>query len=284
MTDILFLKNKIPKMEFFFNFYCFFLVFLYNTKYYLFNFLFMVIVKKAIESEAQIQKISKLLENLEIKYKNPSFYILAFIHRSIVNEKPDFTPEHNERLEFLWDAVLELVITENLFKNFPEKTEWELTDIRSAIVRGKNLAKIAKNLGFASFLLLGKWEEKSGWRDNEYLLANVVEAFIWAIYIDLWLEESKIFIDKYIYSSISEILEANSIKEYKTLIQELIQAKMDITPTYNVLAESWADHEKIFTVWIYFKDELIEKWVWSSKKKAQEDAAKNAYLKITYQK
>lgn len=240
----------------------------------------MVIVKKAVENEIQIQKISTLLENLNINFKNPAYYILSFIHRSIVNERPDFTPEHNERLEFLWDAVLELVITENLFKNFPEKSEWELTDIRSAIVRGKNLAKIAKKLNFAGFLFLGKWEEKSGWRDNDYLLANVVEAFIWAIYIDLWFDEARKFIDQYIYSSISEILEANSIKEYKTLIQELIQAKFDITPTYDVINEVWADHEKTFTVWIYFKKELIETWLWSSKKKAQEDAAKNAYLKF----
>ena len=113
----------------------------------------MVIVRKAIEDEIQIKKVSNLLEVLGIDYKNISNYILAFIHRSIVNERPDFAPEHNERLEFLWDAVLELVITWNLFVNFPEKAEWELTDLRSAIVRWKNLAKIAKSLWFSEFYL-----------------------------------------------------------------------------------------------------------------------------------
>ena len=95
----------------------------------------MVITKKAIESQALIEKLEKLLLDLDINYKNISHYILAFIHRSVVNERPDYAPEHNERLEFLWDAVLELVITSNLFKDYPKKTEWELTDIRSGILK-----------------------------------------------------------------------------------------------------------------------------------------------------
>lgn len=241
----------------------------------------MVITIKAIESKAQINKFEKLLIDLEIDYKNISNYILSFIHRSIVNERPDYTPEHNERLEFLWDAVLEVVITENLFKDFPKEPEWILTDIRSALVRGKNLAKIAKKLNFSEYLLLWKWEEKWWWRNNDYLLANVVEAFIWAIYLDLGFERAKKFIDDEIYSTIWEILEKNEIKEYKTLIQELAQAKYEVTPTYNVLSESWFDHEKTFTVWIYFKNVLKQTWIWSSKKKAQEDAAKNLFLELT---
>lgn len=241
----------------------------------------MVLTKKAIESEIQILKFKNLLQNLEIEFNNIWYYILSFIHRSIVNEKPDYAPEHNERLEFLWDAILELVITEKLFKNFPEKAEWELTDIRSALVRGKNLAKIAKNLWFSEYLLLWKWEEKGWWRNNDYLLANVVEAFIWAIYLDLWLERAKKFIEDNIYSTIDEILEKNEIKEFKTLIQEFSQAKFDITPTYKVISESWFDHEKTFTVGIFLGNELKQTWVWSSKKKAQEDAAKNLYLELT---
>lgn len=240
----------------------------------------MVIVKKAIENDVQIQKVSKLLEELEINFQDISTYILAFIHRSIVNEKPDFAPEHNERLEFLWDAVLELVITSNLFNDFKQKAEWELTDIRSAIVRWKNLAKIAKKLWFADYLLLWNWEEKSGGRNNNYLLANVVEAFIWALYLDLWLEEAKKFINKFIYTTVDEILTTNAIKEYKTLVQEFAQAKFDITPTYEIIDEYGLDHEKTFIVWIYFWTELKWQWNWSSKKKAQESAAKDAYLKL----
>jgi len=146
----------------------------------------MVIRKKAIENEVYIDKISKLLNNLDLEYNDISLYILAFIHRSIVNEKPDFTPEHNERLEFLWDAVLELIITDHLYKNFPDKTEGELTDIRSALVRWRNLANISKKLWFSEHLILWKGEELWWGKDNDYLLANVVEAVIWAIYLDLW--------------------------------------------------------------------------------------------------
>jgi len=235
----------------------------------------MVIRQKAIESPASIEKIGLLLKKLDIKQNNISHYILAFIHRSVVNEKPDYAPEHNERLEFLWDAVLELVITNNLFRDFPKKTEWELTDIRSAIVRGTNLSKIARELDFATYLIMWKWEEKTWWRDNNYLLANVVEALLWAIYIDLWLDTATLFVNKYIYPSLSKILENNLTKDFKTTIQEYAQAEYEKTPNYKVLSESWLDHDKLFEVWVYLWDEIIWKWSWTSKKKAQEKAAED---------
>lgn len=240
----------------------------------------MVIVKKAIENEIEIKKISKLLNDLDIIPNDISFYILAFIHRSIVNEKPDFAPEHNERLEFLWDAVLELVITDNLYTDYPKKPEWELTDIRSAVVRGRNLAQIAKKLNFSDYLLLWKWEEKWWGRYSDYLLANVTEALIWAIYKDLWWGEAKNFINKYIYPSAVEIIKFNLLKDFKTSIQEYAQAYFEVTPTYHVISEEWLDHDKIFNVWIYFWDKMMWNWIWSSKKKAQEKAAENAYLNL----
>lgn len=240
----------------------------------------MVITKKAIENEVQIKKISKLLEKLDINYNNISFYILAFIHRSIVNERPDFAPEHNERLEFLWDAVLELAITDNLYRDYPKKTEWELTDIRSAIVRWRNLSEVAKKLKFSEYLLLWKWEEKWWWRENDYLLANVVESVIWAIYLDLWLIEARNFINIHIYPCVDEIIKFNLIKDFKTSVQEYAQAYCNITPYYDVISEEGLDHDKIFTVWIYFWEKLMWTWLWSSKKKAQEKAAENAYLEL----
>ena len=240
----------------------------------------MVIRKKAIESEALIEKFKKLLSTLDIKHKVISHYILAFIHRSVVNEKADYAPEHNERLEFLWDAILELVITNNLFRNFPKKPEGELTDIRSALVRWTNLSKIARKLNFAEYLVLWKWEEMTGWRNNDYLLANVVEALLWAIYIDLGLDTATLFIDKYIYPTIDEILENNLTKDFKTVIQEYAQAEYEITPNYKVLNESWLDHDKTFEIWIYLWEKMIWKWVWSSKKKAQEKAAEDWFKTI----
>lgn len=240
----------------------------------------MVLPKKAIESEALAEKFEKLLEKLEIKHTNISHYILAFIHRSVVNEKPEYAPEHNERLEFLWDAVLELIVTNNLYRDYPKKTEWELTDIRSALVRWTNLSKIAKSLDFSEYLVLWKWEEMTWWRNNDYLLANVVEAILWAIYLDLWIEESTIFVNKYIYPTITEILEKNLTKDYKTTIQEYAQAEFEITPSYKVLEESWLDHDKTFNVWIYLWEKLVWEGKWSSKKKAQEKAAENGFNNI----
>lgn len=237
----------------------------------------MVARQEAIKNKQLIKKIEDLLMLLWIEYKNIEHYILAFIHRSIVNERPDFAPEHNERLEFLWDAVLELAITNNLFRDFSAKPEWELTDIRSALVRWKNLAKVARELWFHQYLILWKWEELSWWRENDYLLANVVEAFLWALYLDLWINYSTDFVNKFIYSKLDDILKNNLTKDFKTLIQEYAQAKVDITPTYRVLEESGPDHDKNFLVWVFLKESLVWKWNWWSKKKAEEKAAEDGY-------
>ena len=226
------------------------------------------------------EKFWEFLHKLNIDFKDISIYVLAFIHRSIVNERSDFAPEHNERLEFLWDAVLELVITNNLYLEFWKKSEWELTDLRSAIVRWTNLSKIAIDIWLPKLLLLWKWEEMSGWRANNYILANVVESLIWAIYLDLWFKEVKKFIDINIYPTIKDILKNNLTKDYKTLIQEYAQAKFDITPNYNIISESWPDHDKNFVVWVFLKEKLIWKGEWTSKKKAQEKAAENGYNKL----
>jgi ribonuclease-3 len=125
-----------------------------------------------------------------------------------------------------------------------------------------------------------KWEEKTWWRSNDYLLANVVESLLWAIYIDLWLEVATLFINKHIYSTIDEILKNNLTKDYKTTIQEFIQAEFEITPNYKVLNESWLDHDKTFEVWVFIWDKLIWNWIWTSKKKAQEKAAENWFNNI----
>lgn len=240
----------------------------------------MVITKKAIEWEYEIKKITKLLKNLNINFNNISYYILSFIHKSIVNERLDYAPEHNERLEFLGDAVLELIITDKLFDDFPKKPEWELTDIRSAIVRWKNLSKIARKLNFQEYLFLWKWEEKTWWRDNDYILANTVESFIWAIYKDLWYKEAQNFILKNIYTSIDEILLKNLTKDYKTLFQEFAQAEYEVTPSYQLLNHTWPDHNKNFEVWVFLLEKQVWVGSWSSKKKAQEAAAASAYNKL----
>jgi len=230
-----------------------------------------------MQNRKAIDDVSFLLNSLHINYRNIEDYIKAFVHKSIVNERPDFIPEHNERLEFLWDAVLELVITDNLYRDFKEKNEGELTDIRSALVRWKNLALISRKLGLNNYLFLWKWEELWWWRESDYLLANTLEAFIWALYMDLWIDDAKKFINTHIYTTLDDIIENKYFKDFKSLIQEYVQAEFDITPTYEVILEEWPDHDKNFKVWVFIWEKQIWEWSWSSKKKAQEDAAKNAY-------
>ena len=237
----------------------------------------MVITKKAISWDYEAQKVSKILDKLDIEANNISYYILAFIHRSIVNERADYAPEHNERLEFLWDAVLELVITDELFNDFPKKPEGDLTDLRSALVRWKNLAWVARKLDFQEYLFLWKWEEKMWWRDNDYILANTVESLLWAIYKDLWYKIAKKFVLDHVYTTLDDILEKNLTKDYKTLFQEFAQAEFEITPKYKVLFEEWPDHDKNFEVAVLLKEKQAWVWTWSSKKKAQESAATDAY-------
>lgn len=238
----------------------------------------MVVTKKATENEECIKKLQWLLGELWVTHKSITGYIEAFIHRSIVNERPDFAPKHNERLEFLWDAVLELVITENLFLEYKEKNEGELTDIRSALVRGKNLAQVSKNIGFDKYLLLGNGEELSGGRENEYILANCLEAFLWALYLDGGFVESKKFIDAHIYAKLQDLSDDTLFKDYKSLVQEYAQAEYDITPNYKLITDSGPDHDKVFEVGIYLNEILIGTGKGSSKKKAQESAAEDAYM------
>lgn len=243
-----------------------------------------MIQKKAVDNERCHNTFKKLLEWLDVSYNSLSVFILAFIHRSIVNERSDFAPEHNERLEFLGDAVLELTITNLLYRQFPEKQEWELTDLRSAMVRGRNLSGVARKLGFDKYLFLWKGEEQWGGRDNDYILANTLEAFIGALYLDSGLELTEDFIKKHIYSTLEQIIKHKLFKDFKTLIQEQAQADFDITPTYQVLEEDWPDHSKNFIVGVYLKEKCIGKWEGSSKKKAQEKAAENGYTYINSSK
>lgn len=237
----------------------------------------MVVSEKLIKNDFYIDKFSNLLIELWIDFKNIEYYIQAFIHRSIINEKPDIG-EHNERLEFLWDAVLELVITEKLFADFPGKPEWELTDIRSALVRWRNLAVVSRKLAFQEYLFLGKWENLGWWRENDYLLANVCESLIWAIYLDLWLQAARDFILANIYTTLDSIMENRLFKDYKSMIQEFAQAKYWKTPSYEVLSDVWPDHDKVFTCWVFVWEVLVWTGTGSSKKKAQESARENAFL------
>ena len=181
--------------------------------------------------------------------KNPDLFERSFIHKSYVNENPGH--KHNERLEFLGDAVLELVVTDYLFQEFADKPEGDLTALRSALVRGRNLAKVSKSLEIGQFLILSKGEEQSGGRHKDYILANLCEAVIGAIYLDQGYEISKKFIHDHILSTLDEILVSKLYIDAKTHFQEMAQENVNVTPEYTQEDESGPDHNKVFRMLSY---------------------------------
>jgi len=219
---------------------------------------------------------SPLEKRTGLKFKNKDLLMQAFCHRSFLNENSDFHLEHNERLEFLGDAVLELIVTEYLFQEYPDKPEGELTNWRASLVNAKQLSKIAQELGFNDFLLLSKGEAKETGKARQYILANASEAFIGAAYLDLGYEKCKEFIKKHLIKDLPHIIEAGLFKDAKSCFQEEAQEKVGITPTYNVLKQWGPDHDKHFTIGVYLGKELIAEGQGSSKQEAEERAAQKA--------
>jgi ribonuclease III len=227
-----------------------------------------------------MKNFSILEKNLGLEFKNKDLLITAFCHRSYLNEHPDFHLPHNERLEFLGDAVLELIVTEYLYTKYPEKNEGELTNWRAALVNAKILSDLARELGFNDFLLLSKGEEKETGRGRQYILANTFEALIGSIYLDQGYEVTKGFVEKnLIERKLPEIIEKGLFKDPKTRFQEEAQERVKITPTYKVLEEWGPDHAKHFLVGVFLGEELVAKGEGPSKQEAEQDAAENA-LKI----
>lgn len=226
-----------------------------------------------------MKDFSLLEKKLGLKFKNKDLLIEAFCHRSYLNENPDFYLPHNERLEFLGDAVLELVVTEYLYKKYPKKSEGELTNWRAALVNAKMLGDLARDLGFNDFLLLSKGEEKETGKARLYILANTFEALIGAIYLDRGYKNCQDFIEKNLMVKLPEIIKKGLFKDAKSRFQEEAQERVKITPTYKVLEEFGPDHAKHFIVGVFLGEELVAKGEGSSKQEAEEEAAKNA-LKI----
>ncbi|MCR4278440.1 MAG: ribonuclease III [bacterium] len=220
-----------------------------------------------------LQDITPLEKRLNYTFKDQSLLIQAMTHRSYLNEHADFNSAHNERLEFLGDAVLEIIVTEHLYTHY-NNPEGELTAWRSALVNAKTLADIGDELGFEEFLLLSKGEardEKS--KARMYILANAMEALIGAIYLDGRTKAAKKFIDAYILSRLDIILKDKLYIDPKSKFQETAQEKLGVTPSYKVLEESGPDHQKEFTVGVYLEKEMIAVGKGTSKQEAQISAA-----------
>lgn len=213
-----------------------------------------------------------------ITFKDNLLLEQAFIHRSFINENPRTGLVHNERLEFLGDAVLELVVTEYLYKEFPHQNEGDLTAYRSALVNAVTLGELATSLSFNDMMKLSRGEAKDVHRARSSILADAYEAFIGALYLDQGYAISKDFITRTLLIKTEEIIRKGLYKDAKSFVQEKAQEKYSVTPNYQVLREEGPDHDKLFFVAIYFGEEKIAEGKGKSKQEAETSAARNALL------
>ena len=226
-----------------------------------------------------MKEFEKLEKKLGLDFKNKKLLMQAFVHRSYLNENPSFELEHNERLEFLGDAVMELIVTENLYKKHPEKAEGELTNFRSALVNYRLLSTIAKEIGIENFIYLSHGEAKDTGRARQVILANALEALIGAVYLDQGMEPAKKFIEDFVLTKLPAIINEQAYLDPKSKLQELVQERLSITPIYKVISESGPDHAKNFVIGVYISDRLIGEGTGPSKQDSEVEAAKNALQK-----
>lgn len=212
----------------------------------------------------------------KVTFKNDALLEQAFIHRSFINENPRSGLEHNERLEFLGDAILELVVTEYLYSVYPNHSEGDLTAYRSALVNAVTLGQVADHLGFNAMMKLSKGEAKDVSRARSSILADAYEAFIGALYLDQGYDAAKQFISRTVLVRTEDIIKQGLHKDAKSYVQEKAQETRSVTPNYKVLGEEGPDHDKRFRVGIYFGDELIAEGEGKSKQEAETSAAKSA--------
>lgn len=218
-------------------------------------------------------------KKLDLSFTNKDLLREAFTHRSYINENKRSDLTHNERLEFLGDAVLELIVTDHLFKKYPDRTEGDLTSYRSALVNAVILGEVAQRLGMNDYLLLSKGEAKDTGKARQIILANTFEAVIGAVYLDQGYNGAEAFIKRHLLPLIDEIVEKELWKDAKSFFQEKAQEEIGVTPTYKVLRETGPDHDKKFVVAVFLGDELIAEAQGKSKQEAERGAAAFALQK-----
>jgi len=230
------------------------------------------------------KNLLEIEKKLGLEFKNKNLLLQALCHRSYLNEHPEWKLGDNERLEFLGDAVIEILVTEYLFSKFPKEGEGFLTSLRSAIVNSQTLSSLAENLELQKYLLLSKGEEKNGLQKSKHsILADAFEALVGAIYLDQGKEKAKEFLEKFLFPKVEEILKNKNFKDPKTLFQEKAQAMLNLTPTYQILKEWGPDHNKTFEAGVFLKGKLIAKGIGSSKQEAETNAAKKALQKTGWE-
>jgi len=231
-----------------------------------------------IESD-RINQIKYFLKKHKLPYHKIALYDLALSHKSYLNENKQHNKD-NEKMEFLGDSILGFVTTEFLFSNFPDKSEGELAKIKSYVVSEKSLSVIAREIQLHEYILVGKGEEQSGGRTKDTILCDCFEAFIAACYLDNGIIKTKEFILHYIKPEIEKTVQNEHEKDYKSLLQELIQKNHKLCPQYKTESESGPEHNKIFTVNVFVEEKFIGQGAGRSKKDAEQNAAKNAYKKL----
>lgn len=217
-------------------------------------------------------------EKLGIQFNELDLLRQAFTHRSYLNEHRGEVKGHNERLEFLGDAVLELIATHFLYEKFPAQTEGDLTAYRAALVNAVTCAEVAQDLGMNDYLLLSRGEAKDTGRARGILMANAFEALVGAIYLDQGYDAAKSFIDAYLFPKIDNIIQKKLWLDAKSSLQEKIQDVDGVTPSYAVLKEWGPDHDKHFVVGVHVKDKLLAEGQGKSKQEAEQDAARAALV------
>jgi ribonuclease-3 len=218
-------------------------------------------------------QFSDFEKKIKVVFKNKNLLKQAFTHRSYINENPATSLSHNERLEFLGDAVLELIVTDFLYRKYPSYAEGELTALRSALVNAIIISEIASQIGMNDYLLLSKGEAKDFGKARMYILANTYEALVGAMYLDTGYDVTNKFITKTLLPKTEEIVNKKLWRDAKSLVQEKAQEFVSVTPAYKVLQQSGPDHDKHFTVGIYFGGDLIAEGKGKSKQEAEQSAA-----------
>ena len=223
---------------------------------------------------------NELQKKLGVSFQQPELLTQALTHSSYANENPGVAPASNERLEFLGDAILGLIVAENLFRDFPGMSEGEMTRLRSILVKQETLARVAESIKLGNYLYLGKGEEASGGKDKPANLARALEAVVAAVYLDQGSAITEQLVLEILDAELLKTLYQGAIIDYKSQLQELLQAKTQQTPVYNLIETQGPDHNKNFTVEVRLGNDVLATGIGRSKKKAETEAARTALEKL----
>lgn len=227
----------------------------------------------------KMTKTTEIESRIGVIFKDKLLLEQSLTHRSYLNENT-LTKEHNERLEYLGDAVIEFLVSKFLFSKYPDHQEGELTSFRSATVKTETLSQVATDLGLGEFIRMSRGEENTGGREKPYILANTFEALTGAIYLDRGIKEAEKFLKTHLFHLIETIVNKRLDIDPKTKFQEIAQELHKLTPTYEVIGETGPDHSKQFTMGVYIGREEYGRGIGASKQKAEEQAAIKALKRI----